>query len=78
MLKVNTNKISIEEFAKKYGLKPREVFQGILYDYTRSPNLNVALDGVFTISCEHSGDTVYKTAMDTLFDMITNGDLVKE
>jgi hypothetical protein len=80
MLKVNTKKIPIEEFAKKYGLVCRQIVNGV------DAYIASDMDEHIEVSKKHKIITIWSEnelaiengVLNVLFDMITNGDLVKE
>ena len=79
MLKVNTKKISIGEFAKKYNADsydPR--YKGMSFF---GGAILILPDGTVTLGIALGIDDQEKekeAILDLLFDMIRNGDLVKE
>ena len=79
MLKVNTKNISIEEFAKKYGLTHvgETDISGKCYETGFNPYVSFKEkeEVVFFVSDSYCDDQRF---LNLLFDMITNGDLIKE
>jgi len=79
MLRIKTEKIPIEEFAKKYNAydydpryKGMSLFDGallVLPDDTVTLGIALGVD---------DQEKIKEAIMDCLFDMIRNGDLVKE
>jgi hypothetical protein len=79
MLKVNTSKISVDNFIKKYNMRPRTMFAGCHpYKWSVGSEIHVYPNGEIMVSTEGAGDSVCPTNLDILFDMIKNGDVIKE
>lgn len=79
MLKVNTDKISVEEFIKKFDMAPL-IFCSICppVKWSIGKQINVYPNGEITVSTEGAGESVQPRNLDILFDMITNGDVIKD
>jgi hypothetical protein len=80
MLKVNTAKISVEDFAKKYNLikqkwNDKEFFYRLNYPFFENFPVQFAVfeNGLVVFLKEP-----YNKELDILFDMIKNGDVTKE
>ena len=81
MLKVNTEKISVKDFLKKYAFKPKTMYSYAQLDCHRSSVIctnektgELRVSASLFCGC----NPVKFEAWDCLFDMISNGDLVKE
>lgn len=72
MLKVNTDKISLPEFAKKYGMRMEGSSVVHLVRVARNGCPRIIGRGV------DGGMDILNCDYDTLFDMIMNGDVTKE
>lgn len=85
MLKVNTDRIGIDECAKKYGIPLRSFGERVShYCYSSMRcTLDIGRTGLVTIMTwnengEFYGIEVEDGCMNLLFDMIKNGDVIKE
>lgn len=79
MLKVNTQKISVEDFAKKYGMRPLYCLNTLLgykkkYRYESVMSINAG--GVVIIYNSSDSPVEYK-CLEELLDMISSGDVIK-
>lgn len=80
MLKVNTEKISIEEFAKKYGFVCRQIVNGVDVYIASDMDEHIEVSEKHKIIAiwSENESAIENGVLNVLFDMISNGDLVKE
>jgi hypothetical protein len=77
MLRVNTAKISAEEFAKKYGLDEYCELEGYYSKFDH--NLVVQPDSsIWIFGIREMKTSQEPKELSLLFDMISNGDVIKE
>ena len=77
MLKVNTKQISIEDFAKKYGLDEYceldNYYSKFNHNFVVQPDLSIWVFGINGMKTKQE-----PKELSLLFDMISNGDVIKE
>ena len=75
MLKVNKKKISIEEFAKKYGIEKNHF--GLYVSIKKGIQVSIP-NGIIRAYFLADEDGSNDIDFDALFDMISSGDIIKE
>jgi hypothetical protein len=79
MLKVNTAKISVEKFAKKYGLVFHQIMNGVDAYIASDMDEHIEISGKYKIIAiwSESESAIENGVLNVLFDMIANGDVIK-
>lgn len=80
MLKVNTDKISVPDFADKYGLVCIQIVNGV-YSYIASDmdeHIELSRKFGYISFWSENCSAIENGVLNILFDMIKNGDVIKE
>ena len=80
MIKIDFAKISFDDFIRKYNMKPQIMFSGCRpYKWSIGSEIHAYPNsGEISVSTEGAGESVYAPELEILFDMIENGDVIKE